>query len=458
MKSKFIKSAVLVLTAILAGTAFSCGKDKKEDISDSQVSDDNVGAAGTIKLATIYARVGLFDEAVSSFEESSGYKIELVDYFDKYYSLNSEEDISITEEGACDMLKKDMVSGQCPDIICADPSFMADLADDYFTDLYALMDGSSVSREDFLPNILKGFERDGKLPMICTGFQFDTAVALTEIVGEDAENWSYADAMAAIDSLPEETRPLQFMYTVNDLSDYMNRMLMHEVYRNGIDDFRSKYFNNCEFLDNVNITYNRKDEALDENFLIYNVSFWGINNAVPQQLYLGTTSSEPKEIDEQDLTFVGYPSSDGVGTPLMNDYSTGMFGILENSENKEAAWEFLSCLFDVDYQTEMTVKGFGGIPVIDAAIDKAMEYTKYNSYSINSSYITIDDTGYFISEGMKQKVADYIRRVELRPYYNTEFDSIFREENLAVLAGEKSAEEAADMVENRISIYMSEKS
>ena len=155
MKSKFIKSAVLVLTAILAGTAFSCGKDKKEDISDSQVSDDNVGAAGTIKLATIYARVGLFDEAVSSFEESSGYKIELVDYFDKYYSLNSEEDISITEEGACDMLKKDMVSGQCPDIICADPSFMADLADDYFTDLYALMDGSSVSREDFLPNILK---------------------------------------------------------------------------------------------------------------------------------------------------------------------------------------------------------------------------------------------------------------------------------------------------------------
>lgn len=471
MKSKFKKSAVLVLTAILAGTAFSCGKDKKEDISDSQVSDDNVGAAGTIKLATMYAHHDQFYEAVKNFEESSGYNVEIIDYYEKYHDANSDAEGENIIKGACDLLRKDMVSGRCPDIVCAEPSFMSDIADGYFTDLYALMDGSSVSRDDFLPNVLKGFERGGKLPMICTGVQFETAVAPTEIVGEDAENWSYSDARAAIDSLPEETNILGFsQYPINDLSGYMNEMLMHEVYINGIDDFKSTYLDNCDFLDRINITDDWEGEELEGNFFISEVVFWGINSGISQQLYY-TLSDVSKEINydisdtgktakaiENDLTFVGFPSSNGIGISIMYEYATEMYGILENSENKKAAWDLLSGLFDVDYQTEMTVCESGGIPVIDAAIDKAMEYTKWNSHSINSPFMTADGTEYYMGEEMKQQVADYIRRVELRPYYDTELDSIFREENLAVLAGEKSAEEAADMIENRYTLYSAEKS
>jgi len=47
--------------------------------------------------------------------------------------------------------------------------------------------------------------------------------------------------------------------------------------------------------------------------------------------------------------------------------------------------------------------------------------------------------------------------VEINPYFDTQLIHIAREEYLAVINGEKSPEEAADMLENRISLYLSER-
>lgn len=99
-----------------------------------------------------------------------------------------------------------------------------------------------------------------------------------------------------------------------------------------------------------------------------------------------------------------------------------------------------------------------GLPVLESAVDAAMEYTQWDSSSINS-VIKWDENGEPITqidEKTKQTIEDYIRSIEIRPYFDHKLESIVKEEYASVALGEKTAEDAADIIENRIRLYINE--
>ena len=103
-----------------------------------------------------------------------------------------------------------------------------------------------------------------------------------------------------------------------------------------------------------------------------------------------------------------------------------------------------------------------GIPVLMSQFQN--EYDRSDSYnnSINGEYILPsevwdDDKTFTLTQDIKDKLRDYIMDAKVDIYYPLVVDDIVYEEAEAVMAGERSPEDAAKIIQNRVSIYLSEK-
>lgn len=474
MKKSIKKITALTLTVLLAGGAVSCGeKDPEQPDSqeESSAPEDNSPEKPVIDIACLCQMPNDFEASLKTLD-SKPYTVNFIDYYnDAWEEYADEENVDYMDiqDTARQNLHLDLVSGKTPDLIIAYMDAMLPLVDDgYFTDLYQLMSEDTVTKEEFLPNVLEGFERDGELPLICTGFHLKTVIAKTELVGEDMENWTLDEMIAYYDSMPEDIKFLDTMETIYDLPDFMLLKIMRECIdpENGTCDFHGAFLDAFEFIERENLTenidfstmsdieinafFNEKETNLKlGKALLCPAYLNGINSSIASTVY--------STFGGADVTFVGHPSTDGVGTVTHNSYMN-IYGILENSDCKKEAWDFLSTYFSVGSQVKNTLIS-QGIPVIDAAIDAAMEESHLVSGSINSATMTMDgEIVDQIDEKTKQFIADYIRSVEIDPYFDPALEYLIREEFMAVVEGEKTPEESADMLENRITIYLNENS
>lgn len=81
----------------------------------------------------------------------------------------------------------DMLSGKTPDILMIGNETPADtyVTKGIFADMYEFIDSDSeLSREDFLPNLLKASETDGKLYTFSDRFKVFTVLGKTSIFGD----------------------------------------------------------------------------------------------------------------------------------------------------------------------------------------------------------------------------------------------------------------------------------
>lgn len=135
-----------------------------------------------------------------------------------------------------------------------------------------------------------------------------------------------------------------------------------------------------------------------------------------------------------------------------------MYGITETSENKEGAWEFVSSLFETGSLTQKSLE-HKGIPVTKTAVENLFDMGSYMNNSIRAPYsYPGSDEKLEISDNTVNQLVEYISTVTLEPYADLQIESIINEECGAVYAGERTPEECADILNNRIGIYLSEKS
>lgn len=468
MKDKIRKVTAFTAAVTLMFGAVSCGKSENEEISDSQESSESSESSSSeksvIKVANIATQHAEFLSKAKGFETDK-YTVDFVNYLENAERETDDgEDIDAL---AKETLQRDMISGDCPDVIISNGDFIMTMLDDgYFTDLYPLMDAGSVTRDAFLPNILEGFERDGKLPAISSTFVLSTAAAKTEYIAKDYESWTLEEMNTLCETLPDNMQLLNIQHTKTDLPNYM----LYKIIRDSVDfesnvcDFHSAFLDAFEFIDSHNIEHNISEMTETEQLEVYEreadglkkgtallseINISGINAHVGQQIY--------DDFGGADITYAGYPSDNGCGAVAETE-TMQMYAILENSDCKEGAWEFICGFFSEGYLLNETVN-MRGIPVIESVIDSAMEYNKWNNLSINSPFSQTLDGEILsqIDEKSKQALKDYIMGVEINPYFDTQLIHIAREEYIAVINGEKSPEEAADLLENRISLYLNER-
>lgn len=480
MKNTIRKITALTLAVLTLGAATSCGRDKPEEINDSQESSSTAETSEPPESVpdsekiTITIGMPFFDEfLVADIREftkaNPQYKAEMV-----YYSQQVEND-DFYHTKAINLMKLDLISGKAPDIIFLSNKDMADFVNKgAFVDLYELMEQyGGVKKEDFLPNVIEGLEIDGQLPAACYGFSIDTVAAKTKHVGEDMENWTPEEAMAAYYSMPEGMQ-----FNVSSDSTYFTHFMVYKAMFNSID-FRN---HTCDFLGGsfvdllefccenpITPEYQPDLDAIPYEEVLANISEGKFSIIKDKQLLemihiVGFNSYVGNQVgtrfNGEDITFVGYPSE--TGDCAVTDAGF-MFGISESCENKEAAWAIVNHFFSDEYQNKINDENTCN-PVIKSVLDeKLADRTREDPNSIYSTTLYKEGTDElsddkFIKKETVQQVYDYILNVEFSPYKNEIIQNMVVEECAAALAGEKTAEEVAEILQGRVEIYLSERS
>ncbi|MBQ9956147.1 MAG: extracellular solute-binding protein [Ruminococcus sp.] len=442
------------VTAIAGGDFICCDGKKIVRLSVRDTEEYAQIEEITLAVAGNYENI---KGAVAEFNaESLKYRINVKDYSEGYeYSaegLNS----------AVKDLEMDIIAGKIPDMVWLDSNEIYKLSSKgAFADLYSFMENDRVyKKEMFLPNYLEAVETDGKLYSISDTFMIWTIATKADIT--KTQHWSFDEFTEVYNSLPEG---MALFETGNNKEGALS-LLTHNCsefvdYENHTCNFDSPDFIRIlEFVNQFPLSRDefserkscRNDTALLES--MYIMSFRDINKQ--KQCLFG-----------EDITFTGYPGDNGAGSMLL---LTNQFAILENSSNKQGAWEFIRTFFDDERYGQMD-----GIPVTESGLEKvmaeALEPPYYFDETMGGQKTFMNEIAHDwstnqdikitpMTEEERKRYEEFVRSVNTASSGN--FDSvvykIINEETSAYFAGECTAEKCAQLIQNRVSIMLSEQS
>lgn len=406
---------------------------------------------------------------------NSDYRIKVEDY-QKYYQWDEES--GTTTNSPEKQLKQDIASGKTFDIICLNnSSLVMNLGKKgMLADLYEFMENdSTIKKEDFIPAVLDAGEIDGKLVSISPSFSVSTMALKSKY--SDKENWTVDDLIETYNNLPDGMKLLTYgnskrsvynLFSYGSGTEYID-------YENGTCSFDSpefiKILEFCNRFDNEGegdeINWETAtDEEMNDYFNEQETACRN-DKSLLNSVYLSDLRGYSRAVTAEfgdDITLVGYPTANGAGAVINMNTSCS---IMSDSPNKEACWDFINDFFDDEYQNGEDMYEIPSIKsAFEARLDRAMEKPYYiNSEGKKETY---DDTYYIGGEEIKippltqeqrDIVENYILSGKVNSYfYNDEINSIIEEQINAFFAGEKTAQETAELIQNRVSILVSEQS
>lgn len=424
-----------------------------------------------VTLAAYYSSTDL-QNAVADYNKSDGnYLIAVTDY--SRYNDYSGEDEEAWNAGLT-KLNAEISAGQIPDIISiSDPEMIASYSSKgLLADLNTYIDGENgLNREEYFDNIFRAMETDGKLYTITPSVGIQGYCVKQSLVPNDGPlTWEEADSILNQNSgmtlLSADTSRESFMYSVLSCG-----------YRNFVNTSTGECsFNSPEFVEILERSMNYPEE-IDYDALNNDMDFWANyelqfrkGQVLLDRFYFYGFDSYYYEADGkmgEDISLVGMPGSGGGAYLAPMSY----YSVSSQSAYPEAGWELISSMleYDEDRYSNARFYGMGNFPVNKRSFrqmgEAAIEATYYtdengnrvqqeNSYYLNDNeqiilrnvdQPLIDRTESFISScdnvfmGIEEGISD-----------------IIKEESAAFYAGTASAQQAADNIQSRVSLYLSE--
>ena len=293
-----------------------------------------------------------------------------------------------------------------------------------------------------------------------------TVAAKASKVG-DVSGWTLQEMLDFVKSsdsktvFPYATRDTVFQYCIyNNIDEFIN-------WETGECKFNGEEFiNTLEFANGFpeEWDYNNQDEEgthakiQNDKILLLQTS---ISSVQEYQMMNG--------MFDNDVAFVGYPNSARKGNMIQP--ANGSVAISSKSKNKDGAWEFIQKLISEEYQSGL-VSGRGtgwGFPVKKSALEKQFEKDMTPEYYENENGEKVEQTktswGYddfnIDIYAAKQEEVDAVKEIissaeKTYSMTNEELTKIVNEETAAFFKGQKSAKETADIIQNRVQIYVNE--
>lgn len=421
----------------------------------------------TIRLAVMRDEGDMYDERIRKFNsESDDVKIEEV-----FYGL-SDFDYSVT-----DKLRADLLTGSAPDII----SFTSDLPlgtfgarDSLFVDFYDLMaNDPDISPTDFADGFLDGLETNGKLLQFTGSFSIDTLI-MKKKWANGLTSWNFDQFEELWKSMPEGmelSTDAMFSYRSMVFRDFVNYSAFVDY------DSAECHFDSPEFIraikfisdNNIGMTAEQFDSsdmsssADDMISLLHNDKVL-LNHSIGLWNFYGFKTNE--QYFNEPVVCIGYPSDTGSG--IYMDYSS-TYGIMASSPYIDEAWEFLKY-----YTLNDDGDRFASFSGLEARLKEQLEEEKklHTGLNADGEEVNIDGQYHFdpvSGESIRveflpftdEQAAEYervVREALKNPYHSdSQIWGILWEELNSYFEGERSAEDAASIIQNRASIYLSEK-
>jgi ABC-type glycerol-3-phosphate transport system substrate-binding protein len=365
----------------------------------------------------------------------------------------------------------DIAAGYIPDLLIIDHNmdYFGYVSKNMFMDLYPLFDEDpDISREDLVQSVMKAYETNGKLYSLPSHYVLYTLMGKTEIFGEE-QGQTLAELMNKGQAVPgsrmfyrASANSILTSFVLASVLDYVN-------YETG-----ECFFNTPEFIslleaaksipanDSSTITiedyYNERRALADGSVLLYD-NYIGDFRAFSEARY--TLFNAP-------ITLLGYPNqSGGTGAYIMANDETA---IMKDAKNPEGAWEFLKGFLQYKGPDDTATTTYSkNLSIMQKHIDnyaaEALEDPFFVDYTtgekIYRDHMTImnDELVVVPNNTVEEnaQVLELLNSVTNVDHNDRALGKIIEEDAAPFFNGQKSAEETAAMIQNRVSTYLAER-
>lgn len=339
----------------------------------------------------------------------------------------------------------------------ADKGLLANLSDMISSD-------KGFDTGKYYSNILDAVKQKEKLYGIPLSFNIGVLSANKALLDEkkiniDDSSWSWDDFKNISEEIVNDSRKsgIQDMYVLSGLDE---KRLITSLVESNYDKYVNKdkktaNFNSEDFIGLLNLSKYMLDNKL-------------INTDVSQQKLIDFASRGKTVFSDStlntfmDLTtskimysdgavFLKSPGSGGSVSVTTNT----MYGINNNSKNKELAWEFLKLMLSDDMMSQRVL---GGFPInknaFQTAAKDAMDMAKkgnvklmLNGQELSPKQITQEDI---------DTVSNLVSKINKYADVDIKITSIIQEEVIPFFTGQKTAQDTAKTIQGRVNTYLNE--
>ncbi len=372
---------------------------RRETISEGKQTLHIASANGSLEL----------DDLVKQFNRTHRDCVAVIDYY---------------PENAYDRLCTEIMAGDGPDVLDL-ACLSLPLNSSYLVDLYPYIDADSdVDRDMFVPTVIASLELNGKLTSLPAAFVVNTMTARVADVGERTD-WTIEELQ---DLWAQRTDDIFLMSGWMDRHNYLGWLATLTTgdfidWENGTARYDSADFiRQLQFCEAQADYVEYTDEIAEKPCLL---EFENVQNLVR----INGIRNNYKE----DFTYIGFPGDGEYGSFF--DVDQLHFAISANSDKKDLAWEFIRLALTKKNQ-EMICDSWH-LPIRQDVMDARIETVVGN-----------------VSD--RQRFRQLIQKPLRFTCYNETLHQIVTEEGEAYFDGQRTAEEAAERIQNRVTLYLSE--
>ena len=331
-----------------------------------------------------------------------------------------------------------------------------------------LESSGTVNKDDLLESVLNAFTYSDKLVSIPAAFSLQTVIGSGADLG-DREGWSVEDMIAYADAHPDAQL---FNYSSKENILQMCMMFGEDAFVNwesGECKFDTPEFKAIlEFVNRFPDEFQYEDGQASAPTRLQNgeilLDTCGIYDFGEVQMY--------EEIFKGDYTCIGYPTVDGSSGTVLNVSSD--MAITTKSDHKDGAWSFIESYLTADEPNpgwsfpnskERLQKMAEEAVKVEYATDENGDIlTDENGEPIlsggSSSVMYEDGWSYEYRQPTQEEVDLILGLIDKAKPANVggddEISKIISEEAAAYWQGQKSVDEVAKIIQNRIQTYVDE--
>ena len=419
-------------------------KVKPEDVVDKTVL--------TLMTKCLDSNIG---DAIMKFNRSNDkYSIKIIDYNEMY-----PDDWEMGEQ----QFNLDLTSGKAADIIDVsgnEASLRKYVDKGILLDLTSAFDnGGPLSDIELLPNIAEMMKVNGKMYTFMPSFNVQTcAVKAKYANGKNSLTFKEWDDLISSKGVSYS----------NAFGYYNNKNYLIDsiwlYYGDKFVDWKNKKcnFKDPEFIELLNFINRFPDEEEenrdDSGNFIDPDAFYVEDKALFYSSFMYNVNqyTRLKQLTfKDDIELIGFPNNSGENLAALNGTT---FAVNSKTEHKDIIYDFIKSVLVEELDSWggfSTIKSNFEAQLQDAGKEKSDDDDEaYEWDPVNEKRVKLKP----LSQEEIQTLKDYILGIKTYACADVEVSKIVTEETQAFFAGQKSAEEVADIIQNRVNVYINENS
>ncbi len=366
-----------------------------------------------------------------------------------------------------EMLVDDILHNTAPDILQLSSNMGTQqwIRQGLFVDLYPYLDADpALDRQDLIGNALAACEHNGTLPTLMPSFVFSTVMIANDLWQTPAAHWNLQQFTEVCDTLPQLQMPFYPQGRAYALQLFV---------ASGGSTFIDYATGTCHLDDPAFVHLLEQSAAWSEEgaddiqqdpkaaFVGGQAAAYATDLSVFRQL------KAMRYIFDGDFSFIGMPTDSGTGngSTLRPDL---WLGVTRYCHDPDAAWQFLRTFLLPEFQDNLSL----ALPLrrdalraqADAAaapIDRMEELGYYPPYLQNMQLTKQQQQDYWLQGCQTGDIDALLAAIEDAStlyLYDYTVTDILAEEAEAFYNGQRSAEDAAKIIQDRVQTYLDEQS